>query len=78
MTTFYKTVFTIEVLSEEEYPLRAELERINYDITEGHCSGIVYCTEQKQLTGRAMAEELFKQGSDPEFFELDGDGNPLE
>ena len=73
MRKFYKTTFTVEVLS--ELPLGdLGLEDIQYEITEGHCSGVTTTSEVKELSGPEMAKELLAQGSDPEFFDLDADG----
>ncbi len=65
---FYRTVFTIEVLSDE--PLQADgmgLEEINYEITEGHCSGVVTTDGSMEVTKKEMSDLLYAQGSDPSF-----------
>ena len=79
MRDFYKTVFRIEVLSEEE-PIGedVDLATINYLITDGHCSGIVTRDSPEKMSAPEMARLLLAQGSDPEFFRLDEQGNELE
>jgi len=71
---FYRTVFHVEVLSNE--PLVADelsMSDVDYLITDGHCSGIIKCDpENEEVTRDEMAALLTAQGSDPEFL-LDGD-----
>ena len=80
MKKFYKTTYVIEVLTEDE-PMPScipDLASIEYDYTYGHASGSFTCTEQKELTAKEAAEALLEQGSDPEFFGLDEEGNKLQ
>jgi len=72
---FYKTTITVTVLSENPYHAD-NLEEVAFSITEGDCSGE---WDQKSITinGKTAAKELKKQGSDPEFFNLDDKGNEL-
>ena len=75
--TFYKTTVTVEVLHEE--PLNFEtLADLHYTITDGDCSGKYEVTDFVAMDGKSMAKELQKQGSDPEFFQLDKKGNDIE
>lgn len=73
---FFKTVVTIEILSEERLPDPLSLEEINYLITEGPCSGKMTHAE-REISAKVAARELCKQESDPEFFRLDKLGNDL-
>lgn len=63
---YYKTIIQVEVLSDEPYVLNS-LEDVDYDITEGHCSGIVFMKSQTEMTEKQIARALKKQGSDPSF-----------
>ena len=74
---FYKTIIQLEVLS--EYPIEDKtLGDINYEIDEGDCSGLYTTLVQDEICdGKEMAELLIKQGSEPEFFMLDENGNDL-
>ena len=76
--TFYKRTYKIELLSEE--PLRdgLSLETIAYEMTEGHCSGVVIDEGEVEMNALQVAEALIAQGSEPEFFMIDEDGNDLE
>lgn len=74
---FYKTIIEVEVLSEDPFRC-SDLEAVQYEITEGHCSGVVKNKGSKALNGEQAAKALLKQGSDPEFFCLDKDGNDSE
>jgi hypothetical protein len=66
LSKLYKTVYTIEVLSDE--PLgEVSLADIQYEITEGHCSGVFREKSCDELTEYEMARALIRQGSDPTF-----------
>ncbi len=73
---FYRTVFTVEVLSEEE-PSPLDLETLNYQITDGDWSGVVEKGQSLKIDGKQMAKLLIKQGSDPSFFNLTDTGEDL-
>ena len=83
---FYKTVVKVTVLSEDPLePSSIEgigggcaLSEIAYNITEGDMSGVVEIGETETLNGKEAADALVEQSSDPEFFQLDADGNDLE
>lgn len=63
---FYRTVFRMEVLSTE--PLGSlSLSDINYEITEGHCSGMFLETREEEVSRDKMRGLLVAQGTDPEF-----------
>ena len=74
MKKFFKTTITIEILSEKKYN-STDLSKIAYDITDGDCSGKVEVSSYQELTPQEAAKALLAQGSDPEFFGLDDDGN---
>jgi hypothetical protein len=73
---FYKTVIQVTILSEEPFSSDEleNLETVNYEITEGGCSGVVKEISHEELTGKQAAEALQAQGSDPELFQLTEDG----
>ena len=76
---FYRTVVKIEVLSED--PLSEELTMgdLEYEITEGDCSGRIIAEAQNEvLTGKECADILIKQGSSTEFFMLEEDGKDID
>jgi hypothetical protein len=76
---YYKSVIQIEILSDEPYEDGKSLDDIKYDINEGHCSGILSMVEHNQeLNGFEMARALESQGSDPEFFGIDQNGEDLD
>lgn len=75
---YYRTIIKITILSDEPYET-VTLEGMSYDITEGHCSGLIEdMTRNEELSSKEMAKELLNQGSDPEFLGLDVDGNEVE
>jgi len=75
---FTRTILVLEILSEEELQDGMSLKDIDYEITEGHCSGQFISTKVTTVGGKAMAKLLMKQGSDPEFFGLTEDGKEFE
>jgi hypothetical protein len=75
---FYKTVYTLEILSEE--PLEGflpSLMQLHYMITDGDCSGKMVSGDSVEIDGATAAKLLIEQGSDPEFFMLDEYGNDI-
>lgn len=76
--TFHRLVLELEILSEEPIPEDIQLAELAELITTGPCSGLITITKQGELCGKEMATALLAQGSDPEFFQLDDDGNDLE
>ena len=75
--SYYRTIFTVEVLS--EYPLDVcNLATVDRLITEGGCSGVVTHSDSVELSAKEAAAALMAQGSDPEFFGLDSDGNEID
>jgi hypothetical protein len=75
---FYKTVFQLEVLSEEPLAPDIEMQDLVYEISDGGCSGDFMLTSTEELDGKACAAALRAQHSDPGFFCLDDDGNDTE
>lgn len=77
MRKFYKTVIQTTVLSEEPFEYE-NLSQVNSAITAGDCSGKVETVEAKELSGKEMAQALLAQGSDPQFFQIDENGESIE
>ena len=74
---FYKTIFSVEVLSENPIEQIVDLDDLNYMITDGDCSGDIDSEGSEEIDGATAAKLLIKQGSDPGFFQLDDNGNDL-
>lgn len=64
---FYRQVFEIEVLIDGEPLQSPNLEEIRYQITEGHCSGVLVETACKEVTSREIASLLWAHDTDPDF-----------
>lgn len=77
MRKFYRTLLTLEILSEYDPVTDMSLADINYAITEGDYSGVMSVQSFEQLTSKQMADCTIAQGSDPEFFGLDATGNDV-
>lgn len=75
---FYRSVIQVEVLSEEPVDFD-DLTEVDYQITEGDCSGFVTdVVTNEEVDGVRMAKLLEEQGSDPGFFGLDAEGNDAD
>lgn len=74
---FYRTVIHVEVLSESPYVFTGNLCDVAADIVTGDCSGVARTVQEERCNGARMAQLLLAQGSDPEFFQLDENGNDL-
>jgi len=75
---FYKTQVVVTVLSEEPINPNCNLEDLYYAITEGECSGVTEIMEPTELNGKEAANALLEQASDPEFFDIDENGDDLD
>jgi len=64
---YYRTVFKIEVLSNEPIEDGIGLEEIAYEISEGHCSGMFLDDEVEECDEKRIRELLENQGSDASF-----------
>lgn len=71
---FYKTVINVEILSEDPFEWD-DLNDVHYAITNGDCSGLVEESYRTVLSSQEAAKELIRHSSDPNFFDLDNDGN---
>ena len=74
---FYRTVIHVEVLSEEPYVFSGNLVDVANDIVTGNCSGVVRTIQEERCNGARMVQLLLAQGSEPEYFQLDENGNDL-
>lgn len=75
---YYRTKVMIEVLHDVILPQDMSLSQLAYEITEGSFSGVIDWGQSEQLSAKEMAEAAILQGSDPEFFGIDEEGNKLE
>ena len=71
---FYKTVISIEVLSEEPIPGDMELDSIVKECRDGCYSMRPLKHTVTKINGRQAANALKRQGSDPDFFRLTNSG----
>lgn len=71
---FHKTVIEITVLSEE--PIGSvTLHDLAHETMEGSWVGKMENKSIEKISGKEMADELYKADSEPGFFMLDDDGN---
>ena len=79
--TIYRHLLTVEVLSEEplDPSMSWSLRDIACEIYDGSFSGATtWTTVNEPLTGKVAVKTILAQGSDPEFFRMDNDGNEIE
>lgn len=78
MKTIYKTILTIEILSESLFNGES-LTDIVYEITDGDWSGNVKILSQNEaLTGNEAVTAIVSHGMDAEFFSMDDNGNEID
>ena len=75
---FYKTIFKVEVLSEEAVPEDIDLDALYYEIDQGEYVGIVHKQSEVEVTPKQMARLLYAFGSEPNTFQLDDQGKYIE
>lgn len=73
---FYKTIYRIEVLSEEPVG-ETDLDTIEHLITDGPCSGLLHLESEHEVSGPDMVQLLYAQGSEPGFFRLSEEGEDI-
>ena len=75
--TLYRTVVRFEILSEEKLDGVMSLTEIDDFTRDGGGSGrfLSHEVENEELVGEAAVEATKAQGSDPEFFNMDQEGN---
>ncbi len=73
--SFYETVYTIRVLSEEPIPETMEMEDVLEEADTGSYVAQVRTSEVRSIDGPECARLLVEYGSDPGFFSLTEDGN---
>jgi len=75
----YRTVFQFEVLSEEPVDVSMSFIDIVRECNEGDFSGSEkVIIHNEPVVGKKAANLVQKQGSDPEFFGMDKNGNEIE
>ena len=77
MNNFYKTVFTVTVLS-ERFPMNElSLKDLDYQITEGDGVGDIKA-EADEISPQEVAALCRRFNSDPSFFGLDDEGKETD
>jgi len=74
---FHKTVLTVTVLSEEPISPDIDLADVAHEIIEGDWSGDWGITEAQEVDAKTIAKLLREQGSDPEFFGINDEGDDV-
>ena len=66
-TKFYKTVYTVEVLTINSELTDLGLREMARQCVDGECSGDITAVITTELTRDEMSKALVSQGSDPNF-----------
>lgn len=77
----YRTVIQYEILSDEPINDRSlDLETIKEECENGAWSGkgLETIVADEELTGKKAVEAVMDHGTDPEFFQMDTDGNEFD
>jgi hypothetical protein len=74
---FYRTVVSIEILSEEPLGKDLDLEDLAYAIDQGPCVGHALRLKSKKISAKQAAKALYEFASEPSFFELSDEGADL-
>jgi hypothetical protein len=75
---FFKTIITIEILSEAPFPESMDTSDVIREANVGSYSMRQMPRQQKEINGVQAAQALLTQGSDPSFFQLTPKGNDLD
>lgn len=75
---FYKTIITVTMLTDDGPAEPLSLAQAEYMLREGGWTGEWITTECMPVTPQEMVKLMNLVGSDPDFFQLDGDGYPIE
>lgn len=67
---YFKTIILFEVLSEEEPVQWNSLADLNYQVTEGHCSGRLMSESSELISEEELRMCCRYHGTDPEFFTI--------
>jgi hypothetical protein len=76
----YKSVIQVEILADRPMgdDFIENLSLVDYEITQGECSGVVKVISSNEiLEGEDAVKECHKQGSSPDFFMMDEEGNEI-
>jgi hypothetical protein len=77
--TIYRSVIKFEILSDEPIPDEMTLGELHDECDFGSYSGIHgYISQNKPIKGIKAVHLIKAQGSDPEFFGMDENGNDLD
>jgi hypothetical protein len=75
---YYRTKFTFFVLSEGSPVNDMDLADLARECDQGDCVGSTLHAEVEEITGREAAAALYEVGSEPGFFNLDDNGEPVD
>jgi len=76
----YRNVLKFEILSDTPLDGSESLENIAYACDKGDCVGRFIENEvtNEKLEGSEASHKLYVMGSQPEFFNIDNEGNEIE
>ena len=76
----YRSIITVEILSDSpvDDAFLTDLSSVDYETTSGGCSGQVQVKSMnEELTGHEAVKAVQNQGSSPDFFMMDEEGEDV-
>ena len=75
----YRTIIQLTVLSEEPLHEGMGIDEIDANCEDGDfCGKADWIKVNEEVIGKEAADAVKDTGSDPEFFQMDDDGNEIE
>jgi len=78
MKNIHRTVYLVEVFSDEEIPAGTPLMQVAKSIDDGDNIGRVRQVSSEPINAEEAARIMEDAGMDPGFFQMDAQGKPLE
>lgn len=75
---FYRTIYSVEILSQEPIPGELDLHTVLGMAQDGDYSGRNVKTCQDEINAKDAATFLKVHGSEPAFFSIDDEGNEIQ
>ena len=75
---FFRSVIRLEVISTGPYEAPVNFEQLGYNISAGPDLGTATVLESQELNGQQTVAAMRKMNWNPEWFELDENGNDLK
>lgn len=75
---FHRTMFLVEVVSTDCDADAWNMDQLLHQITDGMATGVMSLASHRPVSAKLAAQLAIDQGSSPELFDIDEDGNETE